>query len=121
MDKQILNENEWRITLEEMLEWVRGFYQNTKFNWGITVKISSTSAIRRLVCPSHDIKVDFLDDSRIDAFVELKNPGDDTFFNNDFVLLFRNEEINKPSILFYLKLKYFLKTIISSNNIILKI
>lgn len=73
-----------------------GYYQSTKFNWDVTLKIHSSSAISRLVSPSHDIDVEFSDNFRVDAFVTLKEPGIDTFFENDFVVLFRSEDINRP-------------------------
>ena len=99
MIKQIIKEEEKAENHENLLELVRGNNQTVKFSWNITVQISSTTSIKRLVCPSHDIKVGFLDDSRIDAFVELKDPGDDTFFKKDFVILYRTDQINQPTIL----------------------
>ena len=85
--------------LEDIEEAIAGYYGNSNFNWAITLCINSQTTIRRLVSTSHEIKVDFLDDSRRDAFVELEEPGLDTFFDKDFVILYRNESINKPMIL----------------------
>ncbi|CAI2378480.1 unnamed protein product [Moneuplotes crassus] len=85
--------------LEEIIEHITAYYNSSSFNWSITVSINSQSSIHRVVSPSHDIKVDFLDPTNKDAFVELAEPGLTTFFDRDFVLLYRNHEINKPMVL----------------------
>lgn len=48
---------------EDLYEAIKGYYQSTAFNWSITLSISSSSTIRRLISPSHDIQVEFLDDT----------------------------------------------------------
>ena len=80
---------------EDIEEALIGYYSNTKFNWNITLSINSQSPIQRLISPSHEITVDFSDETRKTAIVELMNPKD-KFFDEDFNILYRNESITKP-------------------------
>uniref|UniRef100_A0A7S3NSF0 Ubiquitin-like domain-containing protein n=1 Tax=Euplotes crassus TaxID=5936 RepID=A0A7S3NSF0_EUPCR len=49
--------------------------------------------------PSHEIKVDFLDSNCHNATIELLETEIDQFFNKDFIMLYRNDQINKPIVL----------------------
>ncbi|CAI2378606.1 unnamed protein product [Moneuplotes crassus] len=84
---------------EDIEEEISGYYNSNSFNWTICVNISSQSPIRRLISPSHDIKTEFSDDTQTNVCVQLCEPGLDSFFDKDFVLLYRSEDINTPMIL----------------------
>ena len=99
MVKKIIEENKRTERLDYLLEWVRGYYQSSNFNWSISITISSAFPIKRLISPSHNIKVYFLNDDNKEAFIELDENDENTIFNKDFVILFRTDQINKPTIL----------------------
>jgi len=85
--------------LEDVDEAFRAYYQNQDFTWSLNMELVSTSPLERIMSPSHDINCDFLDTSQKHAKIYLNDVGEDSVFETDFKLLFRNEEINKPMVL----------------------
>jgi len=85
--------------LDAIVEHVSSYYNSPSFNWKITVNINSQSPIHRVISKSHDIKVGFQNEDSSKAHIELTEAGLDTFFDKDFILMYRNNEINKPMLL----------------------
>ncbi|CAI2374388.1 unnamed protein product [Moneuplotes crassus] len=85
--------------LDAIVEHISSYYSSTNFNWKITLNINSQSPIHRVISKNHDIKVGFHDNDPTKAFVELTETGCDTFFDEDFILMYRSNDINTPMLL----------------------
>jgi ubiquitin len=85
--------------LEDIVENINGYYQKAKFDWELSVNIDSQSKISRVISPSHEIDTQFVDEDKTEAQISLKNSDLSQAFENDFVILYRNDHINTPMIL----------------------
>lgn len=85
--------------IEDIEESLAAYYQKTNFTWNMNMRLNSTSPLNRIVSHTHEIDVDFADENRTQAVISLKNLSMESVFDNDFKILFRNEEINKPMVL----------------------
>ena len=85
--------------LEDIEEAYRAYYQQQDFTWSMNMDLNSSSPIQRIISSSHDIKCDFLNESLSQVKIHLNDVGEESVFDTDFKLLFRNEEINKPMVL----------------------
>ena len=83
--------------LDNVSEANRAYYQSLEFTWEFEVCINSSSPLTRIVSTSHYIDVNFVDDQKTQARIKLIDLS--SFSGQDFKLLYRNEEINKPMIL----------------------
>lgn len=75
------------------------YYSRNFFDWNITIKIKSQSPITRVISTSHEIETIFLDDQNQVSVTSLKEIEAKHLFKRDFSFLYRNREINKPTIL----------------------
>ena len=84
---------------DDIDEAFRAYYQKNDFSWNINIRLNSTSPLERITSLSHEIDVNFLDTELTQADIFLKDLSMDSVFDQDFKLLFRNKEINKPMVL----------------------
>ncbi|CAI2379149.1 unnamed protein product [Moneuplotes crassus] len=88
--------------VEILSEQAASYYNSPTFNWKITVKINSQSPIHRIISRSHDsfnMKIDFDDEGNTRATIQFEEEEHMSFFDKDFILMYRNNEINKPMLL----------------------
>ena len=74
------------------------YYQQTNFTWKFELKIESDSPIDRIASFSHEINTQFVDEEDKIAVVTLEDL-DESLFDTDFQLVYRNEGVNAPSVL----------------------
>lgn len=82
--------------LQNLYDQALNYYQSSSFSWDFSVQISSQSQIQKVTSPSHEIKVDFFESNGHNATIELLETEIDQFFNKDFTMLYKNNQINKP-------------------------
>ena len=75
----------------------KAYYQKKHFTWNFELFIESDSPIDRLVSFSHYINSEF-DEDEMKAKVTLED-SDKSLFDKDFHLVYRNENVNTPSVL----------------------
>ena len=85
--------------IDDIEETYRDYYQKNNFTWSINLILNSTSAFERIACLSHEINAEFLDETRKEVRISLKDQSIKSVFETDFKLLFRNEEVNRPMVL----------------------
>ena len=95
-DKQV-KEGICSEMLEGVSEAMRAYYQNLSLTYDFEIKLNSFSPLTRVISTTHEINTDFVDDKETTATIKLSDPS--TFLDSDFKMLFRNEDINKPTIL----------------------
>lgn len=97
--KNILNENSYYrdSIIEEFKEGINLFIREKVEDYKLNIKvlITSSSPIPFIESPSHKILSHFKDKDQTICLVELDEKG---FNKKDFVLLFKNNEINKKNV-----------------------
>jgi ubiquitin len=85
--------------IEDIQEAHRAYYQKQHFSWSLNMQINSSSAIERITSLTHSIKVEFLDEGATQATISIEDMSEESVFDTDFKLLFRNQQINQPMVL----------------------
>ena len=67
------------------------------YKWDIDIQVQSSSEITHLHCPSHKINIE--KPRKLEAIIKLANE-EEKYPNKDFVLYFRNHDIDTPQISF---------------------
>jgi von Willebrand factor A domain-containing protein 5 len=94
-----VDDEEKGVLIEDIKEAHRVYYQKKEFTWSLNMNINSSSAFQRIVSTTHKIDVKFLDEDMKIVQINLADQSEETMFNSDFKLLFRNSDINKPMVL----------------------
>jgi hypothetical protein len=94
-----VDEEEKGVLIEDIKEAHRAYYQKKEFTWSLNMNINSSSAFQRIVSTTHKIDVKFLDEDMKTVQINLVDQSEETIFNSDFKLLFRNSDVNKPMVL----------------------
>ena len=74
-----------------LLDW-----DGSEYKWNIKILITSSSPISFIRSSSHEISVNFMDQSKTMCLVELSNKN--SIPNEDFALYFKNQEINQRNV-----------------------
>jgi hypothetical protein len=90
---------DYQQQLDDVEEAFKAYYQEQDFTWSLDMEIDSSSPVERVISTTHKIQCQFLDDEKSNVKIYLKDLGGDSVFEQDFKLLFRNEEVNKPMVL----------------------